>query len=145
MSFAAVLELVTLVSYLVVILGGKQKRETGWKVLTFLLMLVAIIQCAAMAIVVSDPCWFRTTLADNFRHISTTMMTDSLRVGSWIKDGFFARYPGALLCFRLDLLLFRHLCSLQRVVMSSFRASVMEDSHRRRVLHAFKESITSSL
>ena len=54
MSFAAVLELVTIVTYCVVILGGKQKRETGWKIVTFMLMLVGIIQCAAMAIVVCD-------------------------------------------------------------------------------------------
>lgn len=52
MSFAAVLELVTLVTFLVVVLGGKQKRETGWKVLAFMLMLVGVTQCAAMAIVV---------------------------------------------------------------------------------------------
>jgi hypothetical protein len=52
MSFAAVLELATIVSYAVIILGGKQKRETGWKILTFMLMLVGIVQCAAMAIVV---------------------------------------------------------------------------------------------
>ncbi|TAQ89394.1 hypothetical protein B7494_g2285 [Chlorociboria aeruginascens] len=51
MSFAAVLELVTLVAYSVVIVGGKQKRETGWKVLTFMLVLVAVVQCASMAIV----------------------------------------------------------------------------------------------
>ena len=82
MSFAAVLELVTLVSYLMVILGGKQKRETGWKVLTFLLMLVGIIQSAAMAIVVSGTRWVERMRADDYRHISTTMMTDSLRVGS---------------------------------------------------------------
>jgi len=51
MSFAAVLELVTLVAYLVVILGGKQKRETGWKVLVFLLMVIGVVQCASMSIV----------------------------------------------------------------------------------------------
>ncbi|CAG8951015.1 hypothetical protein HYFRA_00006412 [Hymenoscyphus fraxineus] len=51
MSFAAVLELVTLVAYLVVINGGKQKREAGWKVLSFLLVLVGVVQCASMAIV----------------------------------------------------------------------------------------------
>lgn len=82
MSFAAVLELVTLVSYLMVILGGKQKRETGWKVLTFLLMLVGIIQCAAMAIVVSGTRWVERTLADDYRHISSTMTINFLRVGS---------------------------------------------------------------
>jgi hypothetical protein len=53
MSFAAVFELVTILAYCVVIVGGKQKRETGWKVLAFMLMLVGIVQCASMAIVVS--------------------------------------------------------------------------------------------
>lgn len=53
MSFAAVLELATIVAYVIIIGGGKQKRETGWKVLGFMLMLVGIVQCAGMAIVVS--------------------------------------------------------------------------------------------
>jgi len=51
MSFAAVLELVTIVAYCTVLIGGKQKRETGWKVLSILLVLVASVQCASMAIV----------------------------------------------------------------------------------------------
>ncbi|KAE8454058.1 hypothetical protein EG329_007836 [Mollisiaceae sp. DMI_Dod_QoI] len=51
MSFAAVLELVTLVAYVVVLAGGKQKREIGWKVLTSLLLAVGALQCASMAIV----------------------------------------------------------------------------------------------
>ena len=55
MSFAAVFELVILVTYIVVIAGGKQKRETGWKVLTFMLTLVGVVQCASMAIVVGYP------------------------------------------------------------------------------------------
>jgi hypothetical protein len=52
MSFAAVLELATIVAYIVVLGGGKQKRETGWKVLSFMLVLVGVVQCASMAIVV---------------------------------------------------------------------------------------------
>ncbi|CZR60462.1 uncharacterized protein PAC_10358 [Phialocephala subalpina] len=51
MSFAAVLELVTIVAYVVVLAGGKQKRESGWKVLSFLLVVVGLLQCASMAIV----------------------------------------------------------------------------------------------
>jgi len=51
MSFAAVLEMVTLVAYIVVLLGGKQKRETGWKVLVFMLVLVGVVQAASMSIV----------------------------------------------------------------------------------------------
>jgi hypothetical protein len=82
MSFAAVLELVTIVSYGVVILGGKQKRETGWKILTFMLMLVGVIQCAAMAIVVSGLLVMVGMVADDDRHIYTTTMIDSLRDGN---------------------------------------------------------------
>ena len=52
MSFAAALELATLVAYVVVILGGKQMRETGWRILAFMLTLVGVVQCASMAIVV---------------------------------------------------------------------------------------------
>jgi len=51
MSFAAVLELATIVTYVLILGGGKQKRETGWKVLVFMLALVGIVQCAGMAIV----------------------------------------------------------------------------------------------
>jgi len=51
MSFAAVLELATIVAYLMIIAGGKQKRETGWRVVAFLLVLVGVVQCGAMAIV----------------------------------------------------------------------------------------------
>ncbi len=52
MSLAVLFELVTLVAFVVVIVGGKQKRESGWKVLAFLLVLVAMLQCASMSIVV---------------------------------------------------------------------------------------------
>jgi len=51
MSVAILFELVTIVTYLVVLFGGKQKREIGWKVLAFMLMIVGILQCASMAIV----------------------------------------------------------------------------------------------
>lgn len=55
MSFAAVLELVTIVAYTVILVGGKQKREGGWKLLTFLLVVVGLLQCASMSIVVCSP------------------------------------------------------------------------------------------
>lgn len=51
MNIAALLELVTIMAYLVVIVGGKQKREIGWRFLAFLLVLVGVLQCGAMAIV----------------------------------------------------------------------------------------------
>ncbi|WEW60201.1 hypothetical protein PRK78_005686 [Emydomyces testavorans] len=51
MSFAVVLEGMTLIAYLVILAGGKQMRETGWKVLTVFLVFIALVQCAAMALV----------------------------------------------------------------------------------------------
>jgi len=53
MSFTAAIELATLIAYAVVIAGGRAKRETGWKILAFLLMLVGSLQCACMSLVVS--------------------------------------------------------------------------------------------
>lgn len=53
MNVAAVMELVTLIAFVVILAGGKQKRERGWRVLGFLLAIVAVLQCAGMAIVVS--------------------------------------------------------------------------------------------
>ncbi|RFU36164.1 hypothetical protein B7463_g190, partial [Scytalidium lignicola] len=51
MSFTAVLELVTIVMYGVILIGGKQKRQNGWKLLSFMLVIVGLAQIAATAIV----------------------------------------------------------------------------------------------
>ena len=53
MSFAVVGEGVTLVAYVVIMAGGKQKMEGGWRILSGMLFLVGLIQCAGMAIIVS--------------------------------------------------------------------------------------------
>jgi len=53
MSFAVVGEGGTLIAYIVVLGGGKQKRESGWKILSGMLFLVGVIQCTGMALVVS--------------------------------------------------------------------------------------------
>lgn len=55
MNFAAVLELVTIIAYIVILAGGKQKRQNEWKLLGALLLVTGAVQCAAMAIVVSLP------------------------------------------------------------------------------------------
>ena len=55
MSFAVVGEGVTLIAYIVILWGGKQKREAGWKVLSGMLFLVGLIQCTGMALIVSFP------------------------------------------------------------------------------------------
>ncbi|KAL1954232.1 hypothetical protein VTO42DRAFT_1512 [Malbranchea cinnamomea] len=51
MSFAIVLEGMTLITYLIILTCGKQKRETGWKILTLFLGMIALVQCAAMGLV----------------------------------------------------------------------------------------------
>lgn len=52
MNFAALLECVALVAFLVIMGGGRQKREQGWKVLVGLLVLIGLAQCFAMSTVV---------------------------------------------------------------------------------------------
>ena len=53
MSFAVVLEGMTLIAYMVILAGGKQKREAGWGILSGLHVVCAALQCAGMAIIVS--------------------------------------------------------------------------------------------
>lgn len=52
MSFAVVIEGMTFLSFIVMIAGGKQKRESGWKILAGLLFLIGGVQCAGMALIV---------------------------------------------------------------------------------------------
>lgn len=57
MSFAVVLQGISVVSYLIIIPGSKRLREQGWKTLSWMIILSAIVQAACMAIVVSSPVW----------------------------------------------------------------------------------------
>ena len=53
MSFAVVMEGMTLIAFLVMIVGGKQKREQGWKVLSGLIAFVGVILAVGMGLIVS--------------------------------------------------------------------------------------------
>jgi hypothetical protein len=53
MSFAVVLQGMSVVAYLIVLSGGKRLRESGWKVLSLLIILSALVQAASMSVVVS--------------------------------------------------------------------------------------------
>jgi hypothetical protein len=53
MSFAVIVELAGLVALVVVLLGGVQQREKGWRVFVPVVGVAAAVQCAGMAIVVS--------------------------------------------------------------------------------------------
>jgi len=50
MSFAIVIEGMTLAAFAILLGGGKQRREQGWGVLAILVVLAAFVQTAAMAL-----------------------------------------------------------------------------------------------
>jgi hypothetical protein len=52
MSFSVIIELATIVAFIVIILGGKQTRDYGWKVVCSLLAVIVLAQCASMSIIV---------------------------------------------------------------------------------------------
>jgi hypothetical protein len=52
MSFAIVIEGMTIVAFAILISGGKQRREQGWGVMAILVGLAAFVQVAAMALIV---------------------------------------------------------------------------------------------
>lgn len=52
MSFAVVVQGMSVVAYLVILSGGKRVRENAWGVLSLMIGLSAIIQAAGMSIVV---------------------------------------------------------------------------------------------
>ncbi|KAJ5891059.1 uncharacterized protein N7473_007287 [Penicillium subrubescens] len=51
MSFTVVLEGMSIVAYVIILGGGKRLRENGWRVLSLLIILSAIVQAAGMSIV----------------------------------------------------------------------------------------------
>lgn len=56
MSFAVVLEGMTIAAFIVLIFGGKQKREQGWGFMATMAFLSGFVQAVAMSIVVCRPC-----------------------------------------------------------------------------------------
>jgi hypothetical protein len=95
MSFAVLLELATLVAYLIVILGGQQLRQYGWKVIVSLLAAVVVVQCSGMAIIVRS-ILFATipSRADMTRLTSSITTSASSQAGNSTPPGSSAQYPG---------------------------------------------------
>ena len=52
MSFAVVIEGMTVAAFLVLLLGGKQRREQGWGVLCVMVCVAAAVQAVGMSIIV---------------------------------------------------------------------------------------------
>ena len=96
MSFAVVLEGMTLAAFTILLVGGKQKREQGWGVLTILVVLAAFAQAIGMALMVRGTFDTAKTWADNLhRHICTKTTRDSSQAGFWTRAGPCAQSRGA--------------------------------------------------
>jgi formate hydrogenlyase subunit 3/multisubunit Na+/H+ antiporter MnhD subunit len=53
MSLAVVLEGMTIAAFLILLLGGKQRREQGWAVLSIFVAIAAVVQAGSMSLTVS--------------------------------------------------------------------------------------------
>lgn len=54
MNFSVVLLLACVMAYITILVGGRETREVGWKMLCPLLSVVALTQLVAMSLVVSE-------------------------------------------------------------------------------------------
>jgi formate hydrogenlyase subunit 3/multisubunit Na+/H+ antiporter MnhD subunit len=54
MSFAVVIEGMTVAAFAVLLAGGKQRREAGWGALCVLALISAVVQAISMALMVSE-------------------------------------------------------------------------------------------
>ena len=99
MSLAVVLEGMTLIAFVVMLAGGKQKRESGWRIVCAFLCIVGVVQCAAMAFMVKPPerdgLGKRGETLMATRHSCTTTTSASSRAGNWTRAGRCARPAGA--------------------------------------------------
>ncbi|KAF2874430.1 hypothetical protein BDV95DRAFT_627111 [Massariosphaeria phaeospora] len=78
-SFGVIIELCSLVSFIVVMSGGVQRRSVGWKIVCSLLLFGGIVQCAGMALVA-----FLFNNDDRFFEGWYLDMSWSLCTASWI-------------------------------------------------------------
>lgn len=103
MSFAVVLEGMCIVAYLIILSGGKRLRENGWRLLSLLIILSAVLQAASMSIVVGFSREARypshSVLTVRSRHTYSTTRTASSLAGGLMSLGSSAPSVGALALF----------------------------------------------
>ena len=94
MSFAVVIEGMTIAAFAILLGGGKQRRESGWGALAILTALAAFVQAIGMALIVSfshKPIYH----ANTSRHIFTKTPIDFSPAGIWTKVGRCAQHHGS--------------------------------------------------
>jgi hypothetical protein len=100
MSLGVVIEGMTIAAFIILLLGGKQRREKGWAVLSIMVVIAAVVQAAAMSLTVSRvPLHtLRVTMGFNGliarRHIYMKTILASLSVGFSTNPGSCVRSAG---------------------------------------------------
>lgn len=124
MTFAVVLMSLGIVAYVIILSGGKKLRETGWGVLSTIIILSVAVQVASMALIVcSFSLWSIVVIVlMGFRRISSITMSASLSAGNWTSHSLSALSAGAFLFSVLLLSSSRRVRYLPRVDMNSSQA-----------------------
>lgn len=92
-SFAVVIEGMTICAFAILLAGGKQRRESGWGALSILTALAATVQAIGMALIVCRQSRSQTC-ADHCRLICLRTTIDSSQVGFWTRVGQCAQLLG---------------------------------------------------
>jgi hypothetical protein len=122
MSFAVVLQGISVVTYIVILSGGKRLRENGWGLLSLLIVLSALLQAASMSIVVGSPhAGCGVVLTPCARHTSMITKTGSSSAGISMIRGSFVPLAGAWVSSALARSLSRRKFCPRREGMSLFR------------------------
>lgn len=92
MNFSVVLLLACVVAYVTILVGGRGTREVGWKILSPMLAVVALVQLIAMSLVVSAGSQWGKEIFTNksARPEYMRTITASLWVGFWTSRSFSA-------------------------------------------------------
>lgn len=96
MSFGVVIEGMTIAAFLILLAGGKQKREQGWPFMAMLTGVAALVQAIAMSLIVGIMTTLMSRILTINRPISSRTTIDSTVVtGFWTEAGSFALYLGS--------------------------------------------------
>lgn len=119
MSFAVVIEGMTIAAFAILLGGGKQRRESGWGALAILTGLAAFVQAIGMALIVRFFIPDSASLT-SCRHTFTRTTIDFSQAGTLIRVGRCVQHRGYLKWCVLPQSLWRHWSYPVKEVTNSF-------------------------
>ena len=132
-SFTTLLCLGGLVTFIVIMSGGKYKRETGWPFAAAMLTLVSVVEFAAISIVVSRPAveeLLEDRLIDDRHTFTTTTTSSRFPDGTLMFLSTSAQLEPLSVCWVLLVLPFQPTYFLLRKAMISSRTRLMRRKYR---------------